>query len=238
MKVLVLGATGATGKQLVKQLMNRDTAVRILIREQSTPPAEFIKSPLVEIVKGSVSEYSTNDMVALIGDCDAVVSCLGHNITFKGMFGNPRNLVTDTVKVVSDAIKLINKRVKFILMSTTGYTNSKNDETNTAGEKIVLSLLKLLLPPHRDNIRAGDYLTKEIGRNDLIDWIAVRPDSLIENDEVTNYDVVNTPLRSPIFDPGKASRINVAHLMAELLTNDSLWQKWRGKTPVLYNIES
>ena len=49
--------------------------------------------------------------------CDAIVSTLGHNLSFKGMFGNPRQLVTDSIKKlckVSENTK--NKPVKIILM--------------------------------------------------------------------------------------------------------------------------
>lgn len=236
MKVLVLGATGATGKRVVKELIKRNIPVKILIREQSNPPAEIIKSSQVELIRGNVSEYSTKKMQDLLKDCDAAVSCLGHNITFKGMFGHPRKLVSDAVETLCHAINSSGKKCKLILMSTSGYTNINNKEQNSFGEKIVNGILKLLLPPHRDNLRAGDYLTKEIGnRSTLIEWAAVRPDSLIESDSVSEYDLANSPLRSPIFDAGKTSRINVAHFIAELLTNEPLWNKWQYKTPVIYN---
>ena len=36
-------------------------------------------------------------------------------------------------------------------------------------------------------------------------------------------------------DAGKASRINVGHFMADLITDDETWDRWKGKMPVLYN---
>ncbi len=33
-------------------------------------------------------------------------------------------------------------------------------------------------------------------------------------------------VRSALFNPGKVSRINVAHFMAGLITNEKTWQKW------------
>jgi len=92
------------------------------------------------------------------------------------------------------------------------------------------------LPPHRDNMMAADYLQDEIGKeNEKMDWVAVRPDSLINSDIESAYEVCKSQVRSPIFNAGKVSRINVSHFMAELLSDDGLWQQWRFKMPVLYN---
>jgi len=37
-------------------------------------------------------------MAQHVAGCDAVASCLGHNLTFKRLFGKPRRLVTDAVR--------------------------------------------------------------------------------------------------------------------------------------------
>jgi hypothetical protein len=120
-------------------------------------------------------------------------------------------------------------------MSTTAYTNKKIGEKDTFGEKIIFSLLKVLLPPHKDNMLATDHLVYKISSNTGIDWVAVRPDSLFDEETESIYEVYNNKMRSPIFNQGKTSRINVGNFMAELITNEKLWQKWRHKTPVIYN---
>lgn len=103
----------------------------------------------------------------------------------------------------------------------------------------MIGLLRLILPPHVDNEQAADYLRTKIGQNDgLIEWVAVRPDGLIDEDAVTEYDVHLSPIRSAIFDAGQVSRINVAHFMAELITNDETWQTWKGQMPVIYSREN
>lgn len=236
MKVVVLGASGATGKHVVTQLLKREVAVRILVRATSNVADEVEMNPLVEVVRGSISKFTASDVESLIDGCDAVVSCLGHNLTFKGMFGKPRNLVSDAVMAVCRAAKRKNSKFKFVLMSTSGYFNTVNDEKRSFGENIVNTLLMLLLPPHRDNMRAGDYFTKNRDSvNSLVEWVTVRPDGLVTHDEVSEYEILGSHTRSPIFDSGETSRINVGHFMAELLTNDVLWTKWQGKTPVIYN---
>jgi hypothetical protein len=100
----------------------------------------------------------------------------------------------------------------------------------------VIGLLRLLLPPHADNEEAADYLRTEIGRkHPAVEWAAVRPDSLINEDTVTEYELFVSPTRSAIFDAGKTSRINVAHFMADLITDSHSWKKWMGQMPVIYN---
>lgn len=236
MKVLVLGASGATGKLVVLQLIKRQISIRILFRETAALSTEIQHNPLVEIERGNISEYSNLEMHSLIQDCSAIVSCLGHNITLKGMFGSPRNLVFDVVKNICEVVKEeADRKVKLILMSTTAYTNITMGEVNSLGERIILSLLKLLLPPHRDNVLAADYLVKNIGsHNEQIEWIAVRPDTLVNEDSEQPYEVYESQIRSPIFDAGTTSRINVSHFMAELLVDDRLWQEWQYMMPVVY----
>ena len=83
-----------------------------------------------------------------------------------------------------------------------------------------------------DRIRAhGGCLAREVGEEGAKKGFQ----GLIDKDEVTPYDVHPSPTRSAIFDAGKTSRINVAHFMALLMTDQAEWSKWRGQMPVIYN---
>jgi hypothetical protein len=68
--------------------------------------------------------------------------------------------------------------------------------------------------------------------------VAVRPDTLIEEDHVSGYNLHPSPVRSAIFNPGKTSRINLGHFMALLINDDDLWTQWKGQMPVIYNDEA
>ncbi|MGF1638745.1 MAG: hypothetical protein ACFCUU_16845 [Cyclobacteriaceae bacterium] len=121
-------------------------------------------------------------------------------------------------------------------MNTAGKRNRDENEPVSFMQKIVIVLLRWFLPPHLDNEMAADTLRKDIGQNNkAIEWVVVRPDSLIDEEKVTEYSVNISPTRSALFDPGKISRINVGHFMARLLTDDKVWNIWRGKMPVLYS---
>jgi len=237
MKALVLGASGATGKLVVQQLVKKNIQVRVVVRESAIIPGQISDDKSIEIIKGNINDFDIAKIKDLVKDCDAVICCLGHNISFKGIFVPPRKLVYNTAAKIIEALQSLNLYPKFILMSTTAYTNRKTGEVNPFGEKIVFSLLKVLLPPHKDNMLAADHLVYKLGLKTNVDWVAVRPDSLFDEENVSVYEIHNNKIRSPIFNPGKTSRINVGNFMAELVTNDKLWQEWKHKTPVIYNKE-
>ena len=237
MKVLVLGASGATGRLVVKQLLNKNINVKAVVRNESLVLNELKNNDLLEIITGNISEFNLNNNIELINDCDAVVFCLGHNISFKGLFGKPRMLVSDSIKNICEAVSITQKeKAKLILMNTTGNMNKKIKENYSFGDRIVLSFLTLILPPQKDNVEAARYLSNNIGENNSkLEWISVRPDTLINEENESEYEIFESIKRSPVFDAGKTSRINVAHFMVELLLNKTLWEKWKFKMPVIYN---
>lgn len=227
MTTLIVGASGATGRLLVKELLNDGHAVKIVVRSLDSLPETVKDHPNLTVIHASILDLSDSDMVKHVRGCRAVVSCLGHNLTFKGMFGGPRRLVTDATRRLCNAIWASEPSdpVKFVLMNTTGNSNRDLDERVSFGQKCVIGLLRLLLPPHVDNENAADYLRTQVGQNDtVIEWTAVRPDGLVDDTEVTEYKIHNSPTRSAIFDAGRTSRINVAHFMNRLTNDDSTWQ--------------
>jgi len=237
MTTLVVGASGATGKHLVEQLLNDKQNVKVIVRSPEKLPESWKNNDQLYIIQASVSHITINEMAEYIQGCHAVASCLGHNINLKGLYGKPRRLVTDTVALLFNAIKknASDKPVKFVLMNTSGNRNRDLNEPISIGERFVIVLLRLLLPPHVDNEKAADYLRTKVGQNNnFIEWVAVRPDGLVNEDKVTEYEVYPSPTRSAIFNAGTVSRINVGHFMASLMVDSELWNKWKGQMPVIY----
>lgn len=240
MKVLVLGANGATGFNVVTQLLKQGIIVKAVSRNLD----KFDSMKNIEkfqIIQASILDIDHHRLEQYLTDVDAVISCLGHNITLKGIFGKPHTLVTDALINIIDVINGTNRNrtIKIILMNTTACINKLQNEKLSKKESFIMLLLRKLLPPQRDNELALEYLIDKVGKsNNHIEWIAVRPDTLINDVEVSEYSVYPSPIRSPIFNPGKTSRINVANFMACLLKDEELWKKWKYKTPVIYNKES
>lgn len=238
MTILVVGATGATGRLLVEQLIARGHAVRAVVRSPGRLPEVLMSHDRLSIIRAGILDLSDAEMAQVVSGCDAVASCLGHNMSWKGVFGRPRRLVTDATRRLCAAIKAnkAEEPTKFVLMNTAGNSNRDLHEPVSVGHRCVIGLLRVLLPPHVDNEKAADYLRTDIGQGDgAIEWAAVRPDSLTNEGNVTEYEVHPSPTRSAIFDAGSTSRINVAHFMAELITNEETWNRWKGQMPVIYN---
>jgi len=238
MTILVVGASGATGKQLVEQLLIQENNVKAVVRSPDKLPESWKSNDRLEIISASLLDLSDKEMMKLTHDCHVIASCLGHNMNWKGIYGQPRKLVTDAVRRLCNAIEANKPEspIKYVLMNTTGNRNRDLNEPISFAQKCVIGLLRLLLPPHVDNEKAADYLRTQIGQNNkFIEWTAVRPDGLIDDDEVTEYEIHPSPTRSAIFNAGKISRINVGHFMARLINNGELWNKWKGQMPVIYN---
>ncbi len=238
MTILVIGASGATGKLLVEQLVAAGNRVKVIVRSTSNIPGNWNSNEQLTIIKRIILEISVQEMSDYIADCQAVASCLGHNLTWKGLFGKPRTLVVDAVRLVCAAILRLapEKPIKFVLMNTAGNSNRDLAEPVSFGQKLVIALLRLLLPPHPDNEKAADFLRLSVGQNNpYIEWSAVRPDTLVNEEHVTGYSLHVSPIRSALFNPGQTSRMNVGHFMARLIVEDDLWNQWKGQMPVIYN---
>lgn len=234
MAVLVLCATGMTGTPLVHQLLDGGHKVRIVVRSTDKLSKELLDNSNLIVLKAAVLDLNESELKTLTDDCDAVVSCLGHTMDFRGFFGKPRNLCTDAVHRVCDAIHQNNpkKPVRLILMNTVGVASPSVDQKRTLFERFVLTLLRILIPPHRDNETAAAFLRHEIGeKRGTIEWCIVRPDSLI-NAQISNYDVVAAPTTG-IFSGRPTTRANVASLMMSLIETSTLWEKWKFRSPVV-----
>lgn len=238
MTSLIVGATGATGRLLVRELLERGENVKAVARTPSKLGEPSLSNPRLSVVEASISEMNERDLAELVSGCDAAASCLGHNLTLRGLFGPPRRLVTDATRRICEILRKgeRDRPAKFILMNTTGNRNRDLAEEISTAEKGVIFLLRMLLPPHVDNEQAAEYLRTEVGQTDpRLAWVAVRPDGLVDEGAVSEYSLHPSPTRSAIFDAGTTSRINVAHFMADLITDAKAWSRWEGQMPVVYN---
>lgn len=241
MTVLVVGATGATGRLLLRELLDRQQEVRAIVRSSEKLPEDVRRHGRLTLVQASILDLSEAEVGDHVRGCGAIASCLGHNLTWKGILGPPRRLVSDATRRLCEAIRAGQPKapVRFVLMNTAGNSNRDLDEPVSLGHRCVIAAVRLVLPPHVDNEMASDYLRTGVGQDDAsIQWVVVRPDTLVDKDQVTKYEVHASPTRSAVFNPGSTSRRNVARFMADLTTDEALWNRWRGQMPVIYNTAS
>ena len=238
--VLLVGGTGRTGRRVLEQLLGRGVAVRAIVRSADRLPAAVADSPALTVVEADLLSLGDAELIRQVSGCDAVISCLGHVMSLKGIFGPPRDLVEQATARLCRAVEASRpeKPVKFVLMSSVSVNHPEGlDTRRDAFEKAVLWVLRALVPPSRDNQRAADFLHADVGGdNPFVQWVVVRPDSLQEGD-VMGYEL-HQVLVSSLFRPDSTNMANVAHFMCELVTNAEPWNDWKGKLPVIINAPS
>jgi nucleoside-diphosphate-sugar epimerase len=247
---LVVGATGATGKHVVLQLLQRKQHVKAVVRskqrlldslDEIVPNVSKEFADSLEIQEASLLDLSDEDLMELTSQCDATVSCLGHNINFQGIFGHPRRLVTDATKRLCNAIEANQSKekeptkCKFILMGTVAVPNPNGeDDKRTFGERFVLFLLRYFLPPHRDNEMAVAYIHGK-ANNPNLEWVIVRPTELTDG-SASKYEMFSKPI-DPLFGGDRSvTRANVAQSMVDMILTNTLWEEWKFKMPTVYDL--
>jgi len=105
LNILLLGATGATGRLLLEQLLDRGCQVKVIVRSADRLPASVRGRERLSVITANLLDLTDAEMAEHVKGCDAVASCLGHNLTWKGVFGPPRRLVTDAARRLSQAIQ-------------------------------------------------------------------------------------------------------------------------------------
>jgi nucleoside-diphosphate-sugar epimerase len=235
--VLLVGGTGRTGGRVLQQLLDRGVSVRAIVRSTARLPEGVAGNPLLTVIEADLLSLTTEELQRHLEGCDTVISCLGHTISVKGVFGPPFDVVTRAVSNLARAIEAIQlaKPVRFVLMNTVSVNRPARADTRRGmGQRLFLSVLRGLVPPARDNQRAADFFAHEIGPSSrAIEWVVVRPDTLLDGD-VTEYSL-SSELVSSIFRPDKTNMANVAHFMCELTVDDPTWKRWKGGMPVIVN---
>jgi len=114
--VLVAGATGRTGQEVVKQLLAEKFQVRALVRDEAKARAQF--GDKVQYVVGDVREAATLQGAAK--GATYVVSALGSN-SRKDPTNKPERVDYEGVKNLVDAAKSAGVQ-QFVLVSSMGVT--------------------------------------------------------------------------------------------------------------------
>lgn len=210
MKLLIIGGTGGTGRELIKQALEQGHSVTALVRN---PDKVNTAHEQLTIIKGNVLIYD-NVEKAVAGQ-DAVISTLGH----KQFFIYTTILSEGTKNIINAMVK--SKVKRFICVTSLGINNSRF--------KLGLYYTIFVIPfitffYFRDKAKQE----KLIVGSDL-DWTIVRPGQLTNGKKRTSYkhgmNVGNYILTKTI------SRASVAHfILRQLNDKHYLW-----KTPGVTN---
>ena len=235
--VLLVGGTGRTGQRVLEQLLSRGASVRAIVRSPQKLSRCTAENPRVTVVVADLLSLSDDDLRGQLRGCTAVISCLGHVISVKGVLGPPRDLVTQATKRLCRGIEALQpaEPVRLVLMGSVSVNHPEGLDTRRGTfEKMIMWMLRGLVPPARDNQQAADFLWRNIGTaHPFVQWVAVRPDTLLDGD-VSEY-ALHEGLVSSLFAPARTNMSNVAHFMCELVANPKVWGDWKGKLPVIVN---
>jgi putative NADH-flavin reductase len=115
MKILLLGATGRTGKHIIEEALKRGHSIAAIARNP-----EKLKDFKIDIIQGTPYDYETMEK-AIIG-CEAVINTL--NVSRKSdnpwaSLAAPKDMIS---KSASNAIKAMDKSgiKRFVALSTIG----------------------------------------------------------------------------------------------------------------------
>ena len=110
---------------MVEELLNYKQNVKVIVRLPEKLPDTIKNQEGLSMISASVLDLSDKEMADQVAGCNAVASCLDHNLTFKGIYGKPRKLVTEVTQRLCMAVKAnkSEKSTKLVLMNTVANCN-------------------------------------------------------------------------------------------------------------------
>ena len=178
MKILLLGATGRTGKLIIEEAIKRGHGISAIARNP-----EKLKDYKVEITQGTPYDYETVEKA--IKGCDAVITTL--NVSRKSdnpwaSLAAPKDMIS---KSASNALKAMDKAGirRFVALSTIGAGRSWNTSPGILKFIVSISNLKFAFQDHGKQ--------EEILEKSSIDYTICRAPML--SDEISDTGAVATP---------------------------------------------
>lgn len=198
MNIIIFGATGKTGLELVKQSLEHGHQVTALVRH---PEKLTISDPKLIIEKGDLSHYDDIERVMKAHPYDAVFSALGAKTPFQR---DP--ILTEATKNIIKAAQA-NQLNKFIHVSFIGVRK----ESSQLG-----ALYKYIVPLAMKNLIADHQEKEAFLASSGLDWISVQPPILTSGAKTGTY------IHEPHINKGtsskkKLSRANLADFMIDQL---------------------
>jgi putative NADH-flavin reductase len=167
-RLLIIGATGGTGRQLVTQALERGYVVTALVRD---PSRLRIKHPQLKVIPGDVLDASA--VGAAVRDQEAVLSALGHKRFFQ-----PTRILSQGTANVLRAMEAQGAN-RFVCETSLGI----GDSVGRMGVYYSLFVVPVILPLYCwDKTRQEREI--EASR---VQWVIVRPGALTNGERRGQY---------------------------------------------------
>ncbi len=200
MRVLVIGATGGTGRQLVAQALERGHEVTAFVRD---PDKLRLRPDGLTVAQGDVLEYRSVEVA--VQQQQAVLCALGH----KQWLGPTRVLSQGTEHVVRAMTAWGIRRL--VCETSLGLGES----FGRLGLYYTLFVIPVILPFYYWDKRRQE----KIVRDSTLDWTIVRPGALTDGSKRGNYR--HGPQVGSFVATARISRADVAAFMLDQLTDDA-----------------
>lgn len=159
MRILVIGATGGTGREIVKQALERGHDVVALARNPSKIKTQ---NDRLRVVQGDVMDPASVD--AAVQGCDAVVCALGHK-----RYLGPSKILSEGTRNIVRAMEKHGVR-RLVVETALGV----GDSIGKLGVYYTLFTIPFILPFYWYDKGRQERVVRESS----LDWVIVRPGQL------------------------------------------------------------
>lgn len=213
MKYGVIGATGPTGLEILKQLPHRDTSVYVRSAQKLPPQHEL------QVTQGSLEDV--HRLKTWASSCETIFFALGHglslhqiffNLGFSGYYPQARFMS----KAMTHIIDVKPKRI--IHCSAHGCRETRQDLPLFFGKVLLPLLIKESYADHED-------IETMLEKSTDVEWVVVRPGMLTNGPKTGKY---RAEFRFPGEKTLKISRADVAHFMVRCAADNEFLKRCVG----------
>ena len=204
MKLVIFGATGGTGRELLQQALDKGHEVTAIVRR---PAAITVTHPRLHVIAGDIMQ--SDSLISYLQQQDAVLSALGTR-SFKATF-KPGTFYYQSAR---NLVELMGKaRVsRLICVTSTGVLDKP------IGPWLYLKLLKPLLKHFYEDMRQME----QVIQSSRLNWTIIRPPRLSDGKRTGHYRVGST---GELPHANSISRADVADYILNQLETPTTWQK-------------
>jgi putative NADH-flavin reductase len=203
MKIVIFGASGATGHHLVNQALGQGYLVTAFVRD---PSRLKISHASLRVIQGDVVDYKVVEQA--VSGQDAVLSALGASSPFKY-----DQAVVDGVNNIIQAMETTGVQ-RFIYMSSAGVKQSRHR---------VGFVIRAIAPKILATEMAGHETREQMIRQSRLSWTIVRPPTLTNGKHQTQFRI-GEEISSGGFTV-TMSRADVADFMLRQLKDETFLRK-------------